>query len=89
MAEAEKALSDGEVRAIVLAGAKPPGPRDPQVGHAGWRERGIPIIDVANDNGSAQRSTIEIVLLDVLRNAHSVTGPPPAAGDPASGATPR
>ena len=86
MAEAAKCLSGGEVRAIVLAGASA-GPSDPADDRAEWRERGIPIIDVVNDSRSTHRSTIEIALLDVLRNARP--SPPVSGGDPDAGATPR
>ena len=86
LAEAAKCLSGGDVRAIVLAGTSV-GPADPEVGRAEWRERGIPVIDVVNDNRSTDRSAIEIALLDVLRNARPAG--PPASSGPADDATPR
>ena len=88
MAEAAKCLSGDDVRAIVLAGASA-SPADDDGGRAAWRERGIPIIDVVNDNGSTRKSTIEIALRDVLRNAHSAQPAPSSIGVPAADPTPR
>jgi DNA-binding NtrC family response regulator len=75
LAEAAKCLAGGEVRAIVLANASPRGGSEREIDRSTWRERGIPVIDVVNDNGSFQRDSMDTALLDVVRNA--LATPPP------------
>lgn len=69
MAEAAKCLAGQPVRAIVMADASPQGQRERELGRSTWCERGIPIIDVVNDGRTRQTSTLDIGLLDVVRNA--------------------
>jgi hypothetical protein len=76
-AEAAKCLAGGEVRAVVLADASPRSRDEREIDRSEWHERGIPIIDVVNDNGSLQTDSMHIVLLDVVRNALAAAPPPP------------
>ena len=68
MAEAAKCLAGHEVRAIVMAYA-PAGLDERGRERSAWLERGIPIIDVMSDDGPLQAGSMDIVLLDVVRNA--------------------
>jgi NAD(P)-dependent dehydrogenase (short-subunit alcohol dehydrogenase family) len=76
MAEAAKALAGDQVRAIVMAEASAGDEGEREPGRSAWRERGIPIIDVVNDNRSRQTSTMDIALLDVVRNALAASREP-------------
>jgi CheY-like chemotaxis protein len=81
MAEAAKCLAGDQVRAILVADASLQGESERESGRSTWRERGIPVIDVVNDNWSLQTAALDIALLDVVRDA--------LAGPRESSATPR
>ena len=76
-AEAAKCLTGGEVRAVVLADTRPRSHDEREIDRSAWHERGIPIIDVVNDNGPIQSDSMHIVLLDVVRNALAAQHAPP------------
>ena len=80
MAEAAKCLVSHDVRAIVLADASAHGHSEGAVDRAAWRERGIPVIDVVNDDEPLHKSALEIAVLDVARNSSLAAplAPPPA-----------
>lgn len=87
MAEAAKCLAGDEVRAIVLADALRPDTLrrhddERESDRSAWHERGIPIIDVVNDNGSLQTDSMDIALLDVVRNALAARHAPSSSTQP-------
>ena len=78
LAEAAKCLASHPVRAIVMADASPHGRGERDLGRSTWSERGIPIIDVANDSDTPATSTADTGLLETVRHALALPHVPSA-----------